>query len=77
VIAAVLERQSVNVNPVSGATFSSQGILEAVAKALNLDYISSGASGGREHFRNQQRGGFAQQGVTNDAAAALTEAEQA
>lgn len=77
VIAAVLERQSVNVNPVSGATFSSQGILEAVAKALNLDYTSSGASGGREHFRNQQRGGFAQQGVTNDAAAALTEAEQA
>ena len=37
VIPAVLQAQSVNVSAVSGATYSSRGILEAVADALQLD----------------------------------------
>ena len=37
VIPAVLQAQSVNVSAVSGATYSSLGILEAVADALQLD----------------------------------------
>ena len=37
VIPAILHAQSVNVSAVSGATYSSRGILEAVADALQLD----------------------------------------
>ena len=37
VIPAILQSQSVNVSAVSGATYSSRGILEAVAGALQLD----------------------------------------
>ena len=37
VIPAILQAQSVNVSAVSGATYSSRGILEAVADALELD----------------------------------------
>ena len=37
VIPAILQSQSVNVSAVSGATYSSRGILEAVADALQLD----------------------------------------
>ena len=37
VIPAILQAQSVNVSAVSGATYSSRGILEAVADALQLD----------------------------------------
>jgi uncharacterized protein with FMN-binding domain len=37
VIPAILQEQSVNVSAVSGATYSSRGILEAVADALQLD----------------------------------------
>lgn len=37
VIPAILQAQSVNVSVVSGATYSSRGILEAVADALQLD----------------------------------------
>ena len=37
VIPAILQAQSVNVSAVSGATYSSRGILEAVADALKLD----------------------------------------
>ena len=37
VIPAILQVQSVNVSAVSGATYSSRGILEAVADALQLD----------------------------------------
>lgn len=37
VIPAILQAQSVNVSAVSGATYSSRGILEAVAAALELD----------------------------------------
>lgn len=36
VIEEILSSQSVDVTPVSGATFSSNGIIEAVSNALNL-----------------------------------------
>jgi len=38
VIANILSQQSVNVDTVTGATFSSNGIIEAVADALGLSY---------------------------------------
>ena len=41
IVAAILEQQSPNVDVVSGATFSSQGIMEAVADALSVDFDSS------------------------------------
>ena len=41
IVAAILEQQSPNVDVVSGATFSSRGIMEAVADALSVDFDSS------------------------------------
>ena len=38
VIEEILSSQSVDVTPVSGATFSSNGIIEAVSNALNLEF---------------------------------------
>lgn len=46
IIREILSAQSVDVDAVSGATYSSNGILEAVADALNLDYQSVSPSGG-------------------------------
>ncbi len=40
VIEDILDAQSVEVDAVSGATFSSNGIMEAVANALNADYTN-------------------------------------
>nr|MBP7059364.1 FMN-binding protein [Lachnospiraceae bacterium] len=37
IINEVVSSQSVNVDTVSGATYSSQGLLEAIANALNVD----------------------------------------
>ena len=51
-IDAILKAQSVEVSTVSGATFSSNGILEAVADALNIDFTNPNASmGGRRKGR--------------------------
>ena len=51
VIPAILSLQGIDVSTVSGATFSSNSILEAVADALDLDFTnpnaSSGGHGGR------------------------------
>ena len=56
VIPAILQKQSVNVSAVSGATYSSRGILEAVANALQLD--TSGLLAVAEtHQHGQGRGG--------------------
>lgn len=41
VIAEIVAAQTPEVDAVSGATFSSNGIMEAVANALNLEYTSS------------------------------------
>lgn len=38
IITEIISKQSVDVNTVSGATFSSNGIIEAVANALNVPY---------------------------------------
>ena len=43
-IAAILNAQGVDVSTVSGATFSSNGILEAVADALNIDFTNPNAT---------------------------------
>ncbi len=56
VIPAILQRQSVNVSAVSGATYSSRGILEAVANALQLD-TSSLPTVTEAHEHGQGRGG--------------------
>ncbi len=56
IISEILSAQSVDVDTVSGATYSSNGILEAVADALNQEYQTtqpSGSGGGH----NQNRGG--------------------
>ena len=51
-IADILHAQSVDVSTVSGATFSSNGILEAVADALDVDFTNPNASlGGRRKGR--------------------------
>ncbi|MBP1736794.1 MAG: hypothetical protein H6Q60_675 [Oscillospiraceae bacterium] len=53
VVSEIISAQSVDVDTVSGATFSSNGILEAVANALGLDFtnpnstLSTGGHGGR------------------------------
>ena len=49
VIAAILSQQSVDVSSVSGATFSSNSIKEAVANALGLSYTNTNSSMGGEH----------------------------
>ena len=50
VIANILKEQGIDVKTVSGATFSSNSILEAVADALDLDFTNPNASGkGSKH----------------------------
>ncbi len=44
ILSEIIDAQSVDVDTVSGATFSSNGILEAVADALNLDFTNSNSS---------------------------------
>ena len=50
VISAILNSQSINVSTVSGATYSSNSIIEATAKALGLEFNNpNGSGGGRRH----------------------------
>ena len=51
VIEAILEAQSLDVKTVSGATFSSNGILEAVADALQIEFSNPNDSSSRGHGR--------------------------
>lgn len=44
VISEIIEQQGVEVDAVSGATFSSNGIIEAVANALGVDYTNPNSS---------------------------------
>ncbi|MBR0414646.1 MAG: FMN-binding protein [Clostridia bacterium] len=44
VIAGILDKQSINVSTASGATMSPNGILEAVADALNLEFENPNSS---------------------------------
>ena len=48
VIDEILSAQSPDVDAVSGATYSSNGIMEAVADALGVDFTPA-ASSGRRH----------------------------
>lgn len=45
----IISAQSVDVDTVSGATYSSNGILEAVADALSLEYTAVQPTGGHRH----------------------------
>ena len=66
VIPAILQAQSVNVSAVSGATWSSRGILEAVADALQLDTSAlPEITGSRGHDRGS-RSGTKTQGQNGD-----------
>jgi len=47
VIDEILDSQDVNVDAVSGATFSSNGIMEAVANALGVDYTNTNDTNSR------------------------------
>ena len=50
IIEEILSSQSIDVTPVSGATFSSNGIMEAVSNALNLEFENPNTSNAqREH----------------------------
>lgn len=49
VIGEILDSQSLNVRTVSGATMSSNGILDAVANALGLSFTNPNASRGGRH----------------------------
>ena len=51
-ITGILNTQSVDVSTVSGATFSSNSILEAVADALDLDYTNPNAASDTKHSRH-------------------------
>lgn len=55
ILSEVLDQQSVDVDTVSGATYSSNGILEAIADALSQDYEATTPSSGGGH--NQNHGG--------------------
>lgn len=46
IIQRIISNQSVNVDAVSGATYSSNGIKEAVANALNLSFTASTVQSG-------------------------------
>ena len=49
IINSVLDSQSVNISTVSGATMSSNGILEAIADALGLEYEKAPVSNNHRH----------------------------
>lgn len=73
VIPAILKGQSVNVSAVSGATYSSRGILEAVANALKLDTSAlpevtdtQQHGKGRRSLGNDENGGFSKTPPSGD-----------
>lgn len=49
IINNIISKQSLNVDAVSGATFSSNGIKESVAKALGISYTNTNSSTERRH----------------------------
>jgi uncharacterized protein with FMN-binding domain len=49
----IIKNNSIDVDTVSGATFSSNGIKEAVANALNIDYTNPNSSSlYQEHYHH-------------------------
>ena len=55
VIDEIIAGQTPDVDAVSGATFSSNGIMEAVANALNLDYTNTATANGTQQNRHGHR----------------------
>ena len=53
VVPAVISQQSLDVDPVSGATYSSNGILEAVAQALGTDFSAAEPADDRQKPSNK------------------------
>jgi uncharacterized protein with FMN-binding domain len=49
VIDKIISEQTPDVDAVSGATYSSNGIMEAVADALNVEYTATTPSGGQQN----------------------------
>lgn len=49
VISAILQSQNTDVDAVSGATFSSNGIKEAVANALGIEFTNPNSSAEKGH----------------------------
>jgi polyferredoxin len=49
VISGIISRQSLDVSTVSGATFSSNGLLEAVANALSIDFTNPNSTLPKHH----------------------------
>ena len=58
VIDAIISGQSTDVSTVSGATFSSRGIIEAVSSALNIPYENKNSTEERGHGHGHDHGGF-------------------
>ncbi len=56
IIGEIIDTQSLDVSSVSGATFSSNGILEAVANALNVNFENPNPYNSREN--GHERGDF-------------------
>lgn len=58
VISEIIQNQDINVDAVSGATFSSNGIKEAVANALGISFTNPNDSFGSNKRGGHKRGGF-------------------
>jgi polyferredoxin len=52
IIDAIIQTQGIEVKTVSGATFSSNGILEAIANALSIDFTNPNSTNPRGHGRH-------------------------
>lgn len=57
IISDIIDTQSLNVSCVSGATFSSNGILEAVADALNVNFENPNQNNDRLSQNGEYKGG--------------------
>ena len=55
IISAIMQAQSVDVAAVSGATFSSNSIMEAVANALGISYTNPNSSAQQGHGGHGRR----------------------
>ncbi len=58
IVSSILNAQSLNVDTVSGATFSSNGILEAVADALGVTYNNTNQNAEQGHHKNGHERNF-------------------
>ena len=57
IISEIIKNQSTEVSTVSGATFSSNGIIEAVANALNIEYTNPNSTAQNGHGKKNRING--------------------